>query len=203
MRRNGTGAAMKHTSTREVFEYWDKRRGNRIAPERGDIEPGPIRRALGDTFILARDARGNHHFRLAGTRMCALFCREMKGATFNELWAPEEQRAMREQIAAVSDESAGLVAGVSGRNKDGARIDLEMLLLPLIHPDRSQSRLLGVLVPMIAPYWLGTSPVENLNCGTVRHLGPATITVGSPRLVPVSGNGRLRHGLVVYDGGRS
>ncbi len=202
MRRNGTGAAMKHTSTREVFEYWDKSRGSRVAPERGDIEPGPIRRALGDTFILARDPRGNHHFRLAGTRMCALFCREMKGATFNELWTPEEQRAMREQIAAVSDESAGLVAGVSGRNKDGARIDLEMLLLPLLHPDKSQSRLLGVLVPMVAPYWLGTSPIENLSCGTIRHLGPATVTMGSPRLVPISGNGRLRHGLVVYDGGR-
>ena len=46
---------MKHASSRDVFEYWNKRRGYRIAPERGDIEPGPIRRALGDTFILAQD----------------------------------------------------------------------------------------------------------------------------------------------------
>ncbi len=194
---------MKHASTREVFEHWNERRGKRVAPERGDIEPGPIRRALGDTFILARDPRGGHHFRLAGTRTCALFCRELKGTSFIDLWAQAEQNAMQEQVAAVADESAGLVAGVSGRNTDGARIDLELLLLPLTHRDRSQSRLLGVLAPIAAPYWLGTSAVEGLTCGTVRHLGPAMRTVGAPRLVPISGNGRLRHGLVVYDGGRS
>ena len=43
---------MKHSSNRELFEYWNKRRGRRSAPERGEIEPGAIRHVLADTFIL-------------------------------------------------------------------------------------------------------------------------------------------------------
>jgi len=194
---------MKHESTRQVFEYWNEKRGKRIAPERGDIEPGPIRRALGDTFILAQDARGIYYFRLAGTRMCALFCRELKSAPFIDLWAQTERSAMRKQIGAVIEEAAGFIAGVSGHNAAGARVDLELLLLPLTHRDRSQARLLGVLAPIVTPYWLGGSAVQDLSCGTIRHLGPGMSNVAAPRLVPASENGRIRHGLVVYDGGRS
>ena len=56
---------MKHPSIRELFDYWDTRRGRRPAPERGDIEPGAIRRVLADTFILTFDERAGHPFRLA------------------------------------------------------------------------------------------------------------------------------------------
>jgi hypothetical protein len=204
MRNNKTGPAMKHASTRQVFEYWNERRGNRSAPERGDIEPGPIRRALGDTFILAQDPRGDgYHFRLAGTRLCALFCRELKNTSFLKLWAPPAQSAMHDYLAAAVVEDAGFVAGVSGHNTGGASLELELLLLPLLHRDRSQPRLLGVLAPLMNPYWLGTRALEELCCGTIRYLGVAANTADAPRLVPLSDNVRLRHGLVVYDGGRS
>jgi hypothetical protein len=195
---------MKHASTRQVFEYWNERRGSRVAPERGDIEPGPIRRALGDTFILAQDSRGEgYDFRLAGTRICALFCGELKNTRFIDLWAQAEQAAMHNHLAAAVEESAGFVAGISGQNAEGASVDLELLLLPLIHRDHSQSRLLGVLAPVVTPYWLGARAVEQLRCGTVRYLGAAASTIDAPRLVPLSENARVRHGLVVYDGGRS
>jgi hypothetical protein len=202
---------MKHASTREVFDYWNELRGNRIAPERGDIEPGAIRRVLRDTFILALDSSG-HRFRLAGTRVCALFCRELKGETFIHLWAKSEQAAIRDQVAVVADESEGFVAGADGRNADGSLIDLELLLLPLVHRDRSQARLLGVLAPISTPYWLGATPVEKLAVGTVRHLGLATQPAAAPHLVPASESplpwpateeGRPRRGFVIYTGGRS
>ena len=70
---------MKHPSNRQLFEYWTKRRGRRSAPERGEIEPGAIRHVLADTFILAFETGAGHPFRIAGTRVCALFGRELKG----------------------------------------------------------------------------------------------------------------------------
>lgn len=194
---------MKHVSSRQVFEYWNERRGNRIAPERGDIEPGPIRRALGDTFILGRDAQGAHRFRLSGTRSCALFCRELKGVDFITLWAETERPDMLELVTTAAEESAGFIAGATGHNAEGASIDLELLLLPLRHNDPSQTRLLGVLAPFVPPYWLGVTPLQSMTCGTVRHLGPDTRHMAAPRLVPGTENGRISHGLVVYDGGRS
>jgi hypothetical protein len=204
---------MKHASTREVFDYWNDRRGNRIAPERGDIEPGAIRRVLKDTFILAHEPPGGHRFRLAGTQICALFCRELKGEAFIDLWSKAEQAALRDHVAIVANESEGMIIGITGSNADGAHIDLELLLLPLVHRNRSQARLLGVLAPLSVPYWVGVSPVENLGCGTVRHLGPAADIAAAPRLVPGAEappypelaleGARLRHGLMIYNGGRS
>src|SRR5258708_8168623 len=80
---------MKQASSRELFGYWTQRRGTRAAPERGEIEPSAIRRALGDVFILEFARQGGHPFRLAGTRVCALFWRELTNEQFpNFLDAP-------------------------------------------------------------------------------------------------------------------
>jgi len=58
----------------------------RAAPERSDIEPDAIRRALADTFIVAYDRGNGHAVRIAGTRLCAAFGREFRGAAFIDLW---------------------------------------------------------------------------------------------------------------------
>jgi len=134
---------MKHTSTRAVFDYWNKLRGNRAAPERADIDPGEIRHALSDTFMLAADFVDQLRFRLAGTRVCALFAREIKGEAFNELWPEMSREAIDELLAIVIDENVGVVAGLSGRTADGAATDLEMLLLPLAHTGQGRIRALG------------------------------------------------------------
>jgi hypothetical protein len=191
---------MKHASTRDVFDYWNEQRGARVAPERVDIDPAEIRRALGDTFILTMDLLASPHFRLAGTRLCALFGRELKSEAFAGLWRKAEQAMIRDHLQCVIEESTGIVAGVTGRNNDDSLIDLELLVLPLGCPDRKQARILGVLAPCTTPYWMGSAPVENLSLGTVRHLGAAT--VAAPRLVP-SAEGRRSHGFVIYDGGRT
>ena len=200
-RKQDRGAVMKHASSRQVFAYWNERRGQRLAPERGDIEPGPIRRVLGDTFILERDGYGAYHFRLAGTRVCALFCRELKGTDFLNLWPETEQRDMRTRLRTAVHETAGFVAGVTARNAMKVSTDLELLILPLRHPIRDQARLLGELAALAPPYWLGTLPVENLASSSFRYVGAGAVP--APRLVPSSESARQRRGLVIYDGGRS
>jgi hypothetical protein len=148
-------AIMKHASARMVFEHWHERRGNRPAPARADIDPVAIRRALGDTVMLAADFVDHLRFRLAGTRVCALFCREIKGEAFTELWSPESDKAIEQVLAAVTGEAVGAIAGVTGRTADGERTDLELLLLPLAHEGHARIRALGVLAPAVPPYWLG------------------------------------------------
>ena len=76
---------MKTTNAQAIFAYWDRLRGARSAPERGEIEPGAVRHALLDTFILENGADGLT-IRLAGTRLCALFGGELKDRSFNSLW---------------------------------------------------------------------------------------------------------------------
>lgn len=193
---------MKHASTRAVFDYWNEKRGNRQAPERADIDPAAIRHALGDTFMLAADFIDQLRFRLAGTRVCALFCREIKGEEFHALWSEASADVIEQLLNVVNNEIVGAVAGVTGRTADGTEVDLEFLLLPLAHTGHARIRGLGVLVPVVSPYWLGEKPVVSLELGTLRHIGSEIESFGTPDFAHPTEAVELRHGFVVYSGGR-
>src|SRR5262245_2492858 len=122
---------MKHASTRELFDYWNRRRGRRLVAARSDIVPTDIRDVLPDAFMLSADFTDEIRFRLAGTRVCALFARELKGESFKSLWANTSQDQIDSILRCVTDENEVLVAGVLGRSEDGAEVELELLLLPL------------------------------------------------------------------------
>ena len=197
---------MKHSSIRELFEYWNERRGLRPAPERGDIEPGAIRRILADTFMLAFNERAGHPFRIAGTRVCAAFGRELKGEGFVDLWAAENQDLIRDILAIVAQETIGVVLSARGQsvaNKvgPGGTLDFEVIILPLSHRGRTDARAVGALVPVETPYWLGTSALGPLTLGTHRYLDPG-LTTQAPRPRQGQALGHIRRGLVVYDGGQ-
>src|SRR5262249_54762298 len=128
------------------------------------------------------------------------FCRELKNESFLGLWSQAGRPVVRERLAGVADESTGIVASVSGRTADGGALDLELLLLPLRHQGHAHARLLGVLAPLTVPYWIGAMPLRDLTLGTFRHLGPVIET--APRFASAAEGGRLRRGLLIYDGGR-
>ena len=194
---------MKHSSTRRLFDYWTERRGDRPAPERLDIDPADIRHALGDTFMLAADFVDQLRFRLAGTRVCALFCREIKGEAFTALWDEGSRKAIEDLTHAVTAENEGFVAGVTGRAEDGSEVGLEMLLLPLAHVGHARIRAVGVLAPFEPPYWLGEKPLAALELATLRHVGAGAESIMTPQFKHAPENFRVRHGFVVYSGGRS
>lgn len=191
---------MKQASSRELFGYWTARRGKRAAPERGEIEPGAIRRALGDVFVLEFDGQIGHPFRLAGTRVCALFGRELKNEPFLDLWDGGTRPLLAQLLAVVADEATGVVGGVKGRTAEGWSQDLELVLLPLAHRGSTHARMIGALSPLTAPVWLGTSHLGALTLGSIRHLDPKLETAVGTRLV-ASAQGR-RAMFTVHDGGR-
>jgi len=194
---------MKHSANRELFEYWNERRGTRLAPERADIDPAAIRKVLGDTFVLEANGIENHLFRLAGTRLCALFGRELKTESFIKLWQRSGQTAIRELVAVVTEEKVGIVASATGATSDDtlAPVQLELLLLPLAYQSRAEARVLGALAPLAVPYWLGAKAIGPLTLGMFRHIGGASAEAAAPMFKAAAG--RIRHGLTVYDGGRA
>jgi hypothetical protein len=195
-------AIMKQASSRELFGYWTARRGTRPAPERGEIEPSAIRRALGDVFILEVDRSAGHPFRLAGTRVCALFGRELKNEAFLNLWDGETRAQMNQLLAVVADEATGIVASAKGSSAEGSPLDLELMLLPLAHRGDTHARMIGALAPLAVPFWLGSSQLGPLKLGSVRHLDPALETPTAARLVAGAQGLARRGAFTVYDGGR-
>jgi hypothetical protein len=151
--------------------------------------------------MLVADFIDGIRFRLAGTRVCALFGREIKGERFNALWS----EASRAQIAnignAAVNEAVGAVAGVTGRTEKGAETELELLLLPIGHDGRARVRALGSLAPLAQPYWLGEEPIVELELQTLRHVCATQSDVPVPQFRSGAGL-RMRHGFLVYSGGR-
>src|SRR5947209_9148594 len=100
---------MKSPSIRQLFEYCNERRGRRLVPDREDIDPAAIRGMLADSFILAAQGRSAHSFRVAGTRVCALFGRELKSELFLNLWSQDSRSELKQLISIVANESLAVV----------------------------------------------------------------------------------------------
>lgn len=190
---------MKHRSSQTLFAHWDERRGPRLVPERSDIDPSAIASALGDTFIAAYNTQEQHPFRLAGTKLCALFGRELRNEAFLALWREDDRARISALTALVANNRSGFVAGAVGRTASAESVDLELLLLPLQHGGQGSIRLIGTFSPLQTPYWLGSHPLASLTLGDHRFLAPAVAGPAPIMLRPPAG--RLRRGFVIYDGG--
>jgi hypothetical protein len=189
---------LKHPFSHRLLAYWNERRRTRAAPERSEIDPVAIRGLLGDSFVLSRDPGEGHPFRVAGTRLCALFGRELRGLPFSTIWDAGSAAQIHDLLGVVADEAIGVAAGVSTQTGEGSRCDLELLLLPLAHRGVMGARMLGLLAMRERPFWLGVWPAQPLRLGIIQYLGPQTAPE-SRRAAPDPPKWQK---LTIIDGGR-
>lgn len=166
---------MKHRATRELFAYWNELRGERAAPERREIDPAAIRGVLADTFMLDVDLDRRFPFRLAGTRVNAMFDAEQKGKAFLDLWKSDERRNISAILLTVADGACPVVAGGTATPNGESETALELLLLPLRHYGRTHSRILGLVAPLSKPSWLGLLPPGPVSLRSLRIIDPLEI----------------------------
>ncbi|MCX7318250.1 MAG: PAS domain-containing protein [Hyphomicrobiales bacterium] len=185
---------MKHPSSRKFFAYWDEKRGFARAPDRSDIEPGPMRELLGDIFVLGYDKTANFPFRVAGTRVCALFGRDLKNKPFPELFALAGRGEIEEMISVVSDELLVAVAGVTAHTASGHKAHFELMLLPFTARAHAPVSLTGLLAPM-TPF---NGLLGPLHVTSYRYLAHQPQRF-APRLMRKL---QAAHGLMVYEGMR-
>jgi len=182
---------MKHPSSREFFAYWNEKRGEASAPDRSDIEPSALRDLLADVFVLAYDAPAGYPFRVAGTRVCALFGRDLKDTSFSALFSPEARHEIEEIVSAVAEDTLPAVAGVTAASPRGITTHLELLLLPFNARAHEPISLTGLLAPMDAC----AGGLGDLSVTSWRYLHrPEKIM---PRLVRKLA---LARGFMVYEG---
>ena len=204
---------MKQATSRELYEYWDRVRRGRPAPRRSDIEPSDIRRILADTVILEVAGRENYIIRLAGTRICSLFCREMKGGNFLDLWSVEDRNAMATLGTAVAEDAAGAVVTFTATTSGNHSLTAELLMLPLSHSGERYDRVLGAISPLERPYWVGSEPIVSQTVVSLRMIWPnerphfmrrASDRPETGVVIPFALDNRRRHRhLVVLDGGKA
>lgn len=166
---------MQKTSTKTLYDYWNKLRGSRSAPDRRDIDPTQIRSALANTFILEAGEGDEYLFRLAGSHLCTAYCRELKNRSFTSLWHERDRDAMATLVRAVTEDHAVALITFQGSTAINTKVAFETILMPVRHNGSTQSRLLGAMTALDTPYWLGVQPLVEQRITGLRLIWPDDI----------------------------
>lgn len=150
---------MRDAVSQHLYTYWNEIRGTRLAPKRFEVEPSRISAILPDTFVLERIDTATSRFRLAGTRICEAFAAEFRGLNIMDMFGEEDRITLERQISVIARQGAVGLFIVTATTESGKQARFEMLLLPLVHTRESVDRLLGALVPLDRPAWLGHEPL--------------------------------------------
>jgi hypothetical protein len=161
---------VKLAVTMELYGYWNRLRGARSAPERGDLDPGAIRGVLADTFVLDFDVPHGFPFRIAGSRANALFLKELRGLSFLELWRDADREQLDSILHCVADEAQPFLIGAEARPAGLETVGIEIILLPLRHHGLTHSRVLGGLAVHAAPAWMGLTRAGPIALTSLRTL---------------------------------
>ena len=131
----------------DLRSYWDSLRKGRAVPDRADVEPKGIRRALNYAFILERIAPGAARFRLAGRHLVDLMGMEVRGMPVCSLLNPGSRGRLSDVLETVF--KGPQIAEVTLRSEPGYGRPLltgRMLFLPLKSDLGDVTRALGCLV---------------------------------------------------------
>lgn len=196
---------MGSRTSRRMFEYWNRLRGARIAPQRSEIEPVDISDILPDTFILEQWAGEKFRYRLAGTRLCAVTGGELKGIEWHAGWGPGDQEALFTMFRAMTRDGAGALLRLVADNPREQQVRMEVLLLPLLNGTGQMNRVIGTAAALDTPYWLGSQPLTAWMLTDLHMIWPEESDrlasgeqdVQAPSSEPVRWHGHL----AIYEGG--
>jgi hypothetical protein len=180
-------------------------------PDRAEIDLAAIRGSLSDLFMLDVDAAHQFPFLMAGTRLNALFCGELLGRSFPDLWAYKDERNIAAALLTIIDAACPVLAA-AGAHPDGYRdADVEILLLPLQHGGFGQSRILGLATPAVQPPWIGLLPAPQFDLRAMRAVeiearwddrrNPSTWTLAA-QIRATDQPADIRGHLRVFEGGK-
>lgn len=181
---------MQQPTSRQLYAYWDGLRNGRIAPRRFEIDPARIAGLLHETFIAECTGLLEFRFRLAGTKICQQFGRELRGVDFLGLWSVEDRDAMASLVCNVQTDGAVAHGVFHGFSRTHRKASFEFTLMPLIHTDLAINRLLGAITAIEPPFWLGTEPLVSFEVSDL-HLhwpdgAPAFMTNGGAEVIRLS-----------------
>jgi hypothetical protein len=159
---------------RQMYAYWQKKRGPRCMPSRRDIDPTEIPRLLPNVLIseyVPVGDGGRWRYRLCGTAVAAAFGCNPTGRFIDEL-TKGDYRAFIERIhRIVREEQRALFCASEYASAENLQISAKRLLLPLMTDGRQVDQIISLLV-----FRLGTglpSVIElDRTEGTTTHAGP-------------------------------
>lgn len=138
------GFEMKHSGTKQLFEYWSDLRGGRVAPYKSEVTARGIGRTLAsNTFILENLADGARRFRLAGSSLQDIFGLELRGMSAQAIMQQESRARLQSLMDECLAAPAVCVFICSAEMQGGTALPIEIVLAPLRSDFDQMNRILG------------------------------------------------------------
>lgn len=173
MKQVGT---VRHQTIIDIYDYWNRLRGSGDAPLKSQIEPSSLGHILPSLFILEKnDGLSAVTFRLAGTRICDLFGRDLRGESFAALFGDGHTLDIEATLRGAMEHVIPTLLNATGYSTAGHQASFEIIVMPLRSEGGRPERLLGAIAPSVAASWLEVVPLDFLALDRSRLLrdGPA------------------------------
>jgi hypothetical protein len=205
---------MQQRTLQILYTYWNGLRAGRIAPLRLEIDPSRIGSILPEIFLLEQVDAATYCYRLAGTRLCEIFGSELRGANMLDGWSAQDRATLAGALKRTCADGAATHLVMEASADGTRRVELEAILLPLLHADNAMGRVIGAMSAMASPHWLGHDHLRDKRIVTHALIWPdgrpqtaAAAPGEQPTQVPPAGLSASlaradRRGLRVLDGGR-
>ena len=121
-----------------VFDYWVALKGDRLAPDRSEIDPTRIPRYALPYILLAdlTEEPFRVRYRLVGTYCVEMFGMDFNGLFLDELGIPAEiAQQLHQDYATVASTCRPVVERYKWPMLNGARAIAEYAIMPLLHED--------------------------------------------------------------------
>jgi hypothetical protein len=177
---------MRVQTTIEIFDYWNRIRGAADAPLKSQVEPSAVPHLLQSLFILEAREDGDIVFRLAGTRICDLFGRDLRGERFSSLWAHGQHADIERTAMGVMDHAMPALFNATGYSTVGHQASFEIIMMPLRSSHGACDRVLGAIAPVATASWLEIVPLELLALDRSRLLPEKFSKVAPAELRPIN-----------------
>jgi hypothetical protein len=138
---------MRQTATTKILSYWESLGGESATPAAASIDPRALKSHLPDLFIIERLDRAVFAFRLAGTRICQRFGRELRDHDFVRLFPAAQQGEILARLNGALQSGESLVLKAEAATLDGKTTAAEIVLMPLTDAEGRVVRLLGAVLP--------------------------------------------------------
>jgi hypothetical protein len=202
---------MQQRTLQILYAYWNGLRAGRVAPSRLEIDPSRIGAILPEIFLVERVDAATYSYRLAGTRLCEIFGRELRGTNLLDGWTAADRALLARDLTLTCEQGAGTLFVMEGGAGNARRVQLETLLLPLMHAGNAIERVIGATSAIASPHWLGHDKLVDKRLvshepvwpdGRPRSpaaAGPHAAPAPPPSPATLKGD---RRGFRVLDGGR-
>jgi hypothetical protein len=145
---NDQDTQMLHPGSRQLFRYWETLRAEKAYPRREDVDFEAIKAVMPDLVIIERDhLRNSFRYRLAGSRVCALFGANLTGSDVFANWDHFETDVIRRHLEIALSRFQPAVVRMRLTTDRDQQLAAELVVLPVQMQNSNRVQLIGGMFP--------------------------------------------------------